>query len=720
MKQILQQQRTGQLGVYDVPAPALQPQGILVANAYSLVSAGTERAKVSVAKKSLLGKALARPDQVRKVLAAYRSRGFRATVQQVRSRLETHDPLGYSSAGIVIAVGSQVSDLRVGDRVACAGGGYANHAEIVYVPETLASLVPDGLALSEATYATLGAIALQGIRQAAPTLGETVAVIGLGLVGLLTVQLLKANGCRVIGLDIDPERCRLGMALGADIAGSPDDPGTQTEIWRRVPTGLDAVILAAATRSSGPVRLAAELSRDKGRVVVVGDVGLDIPRGPFFEREVDLLFARSYGPGRYDPSYEEKGRDYPIGYVRWTEGRNLAAFLDLQAQGKIDTRSLTTHTIEIDQAEKAYDLILGKSQEASLGVLLDYALNEDALPAPAAELVQVAKAPGARNRQGLALIGAGNFVQAFLLPELKARKELRLQSVITTSGRTARSVAERYGFQQCGSDPQLAFEDPQVHLVLIGTRHDSHSELAASALRAGKAVFVEKPLALSHEGLDAVSEAYAAAAAPFLMVGFNRRFAPLVQVLKSFFGDEAGPRLMNYRINAGYIPRDHWVQDPEIGGGRILGEVCHFVDLLSFVAGAAPVEVYGRALPDQGRYSQDNLIAELTFADGSLGTITYAANGDPAVNKERLEVFAGGRAALLDDFKELSLAHGRIDKHKATSDKGHRAEMQALVTASASGKAEPVPFREALSSSRATVALAESVQSGMPVKVALD
>ena len=716
MKQILQKLRDGHLSVSEVPTPALRPEGILVANAFSLVSAGTERAKVSVAKKSLLGKALARPDQVRKVFQAYRSRGFRATVQQVRSRLDAHDSLGYSSAGIVLAVGSRVTRFSVGDRVACAGGGYATHAEIVYVPETLASRVPAGVDLADAAYATLGAIALQGIRQAAPTLGETVGVIGLSLVGLLTVQLLKANGCRVIGVDLNEQRCQLALTLGADESAGPDDPDLAAIVQQRVPAGLDAVMLTAATDSSQPIRLAAELSRDKGRVVVVGDVGLEVPRAPFFEREVDLYFARSYGPGRYDRDHEEKARDYPIGYVRWTEGRNLAAILDLQAQGKVDTAALTTHRIPIDEAQAAYDLILGKSDEPSLGILIDYGLDTDQPPAGETEIVHLARQTSKDGQAGLALIGAGNFVQAFLLPELVRHPNLKLRTVITASGRTARSVAERYGFEQCASDPELAFEDANVDLALIGSRHDSHADLSIRALQAEKAVFVEKPLALNREQLSQVQAAYREAHSPFLMVGFNRRFAPLLVKMKTFFQDSQEALLVTYRINAGYLPDDHWVHDLDEGGGRIAGEVCHFVDLLCFLSAGSPVEVFAQTLPDQGRYHQDNLIAQLKFANGSLGTILYSANGDPALSKERLELFSAGRVAVLDDFRHLTLTHnGRSRTHKSKPDKGYRAEMRALIGAVIAGRSEPIPFAQAAASTSATLAILESIATGTPI-----
>jgi predicted dehydrogenase/threonine dehydrogenase-like Zn-dependent dehydrogenase len=720
MKQIVQQQRTGRLSIAEVPAPSLRPEGLLVRTAYSLISAGTERAKVTVARKNLLGKALARPDQVRQVLQSARQLGLQATYQKVTSRLDALSPLGYSSAGVVLAVGARAAGFAPGDRVACAGGGYAVHAEIVYVPRNLAAHVPDEVGLDEAAFATLGAIALQGVRQAGPQLGETVGVIGLGLLGLLTVQLLRSAGCRVVGVDLSAARCALARQLGADAAVAPSDPALDALVRRYGPAGLDAVILTAATPSDEPIRLAGRLARDRARVVVVGDVGLDVPRSPFYEKELDVRLSRSYGPGRYDTHYEEQGLDYPVGYVRWTEGRNLSAVLDLLAQHKLDVRALTTHRFALDDAERAYALIEGKTREPHLGVLLEYAVGAPfagAQRVPAAEVISVTPPRVASGvRVGLALVGAGNFAQSMLLPALREHAHVRLRTVVTPGGLTARSVAERAGFEQAAADPAVALDDPEVNLVLIASRHDSHAELAARALAAGKAVFVEKPLALTRDELAAVRAAYVAAPNPFLMAGFNRRFAPLVVALRAFVAAAGEPLLMHYRVNAGFIPREHWTQDPVIGGGRVLGELCHFADLLLFLAGQPPVEVYARALPDQGRYSRDNVAVLVHFADGSAGTITYAANGDRGLDKERLEVFGGGRAAALDDFRELTLsAGGRRRVRRAGPDKGHRAEMLALVDALVAGQPAPIPFAQLVQATELTLAVVESLDSGGPV-----
>lgn len=717
MKQIVQQQKNGRLEVAEVPAPMLRPEGVLVQTAFSLISAGTERAKVEVAKKSLIGKAMSRPDHVQQVIQTYQQIGFQATYQKVMNRLEALDPIGYSSAGIVLAVGDEVTDVQPGDYVACAGGGYATHTEIAYVPRNLCIRLPDGVGLDEAAYGTLGAIALQGIRQAAPTLGETVGVIGLGLLGLLTVQMLKAAGCRVVGLDLDADRCQLAQKLGADAAATPNDAGLEATIQQYNPAGLDAVILTAATPSSEPIRQAGQLARDRGRIIIVGDVGIDIPRSPFYEKELEVKLSRSYGPGRYDTQYEEKGVDYPIGYVRWTEGRNIAAFVDLLAQKKIDVQTLTTHRFALADAEKAYDLIQGKTDEPYLGILLDYSLPvDDKLSLPALVPIQV-NAPQT-GQIGLALLGAGNFAQSMLLPYLKNQPDIRLRTVVTPSGLTARSAAERAGFELCAADSDTAFGDEQVKLVMIASRHDSHAKLTTKGLRAGKAVFVEKPLALTLTELAEVEDAFANASTPFLMLGFNRRFAPLMVQLKEFMSGVDEPKLLHYRVNAGFIARDHWTQNSHVGGGRIIGEGCHFVDVLLHLVGQPVVEVTARGLPDSGRYNRDNVTVLLHFTDGSVGTITYAANGDKGLSKERLEVLVGGRTAVLDDYRHLTLSvGGKRSVKKSSPDKGHKNEMTALVTAVSQGQPSPVPFAEAVHVTKITFAIMESLNTGKPVVI---
>lgn len=714
MKQIVQQQRNGRLQLADVPVPALQPKTVLVQTAFSLISAGTERAKVTVARKSLIGKALARPDQVRQVYQTYKQLGWQATYQKVVNKLDALSPLGYSSAGIVLAVGAEVPGFKVGDRVACGGAG-ASHAEVATVPFNLCVPVPENVPLEEAAFTTLGAIALQGVRQAGPTLGETVGVIGLGLLGLLTVQLLRAAGCHVVGIDVNPARCQLAQELGADTAVPPDDPALESHVRRLCPAGLDAVILTAATPSSAPIRQAGELARNQARVVIVGDVGLDVPRSPFYEKELDVRLSRSYGPGRYDPQYEDKGIDYPIGYVRWTEGRNMAAFLDMVAQGKVNVKRLTSHRFPLRQAEAAYNMI-EKQLEPYLGVVLDYELPAETPKPPATTSLSIHSPRSGAAAVTVGLVGAGNFAQSMLLPTLKTLPQVRLRTVVTPGGLTARSVAERFAFEQCTAEAETAVSDPAINLLLIASRHDSHAALVVAALQAGKAVFVEKPLALTPTQLQEVQTTYQQSSSPFVMVGFNRRFAPLVGHLRPFLRPIAEPLLLHYRVNAGFIPRDHWTQDRQIGGGRMVGEGCHFVDLLIDLANSAPVEVFACGLPDGGRYAGENITAVIRFANHSIATLTYAANGDRALPKERLEVLGGGRAAILDDYRQLTLMeNGKSTSHKSAPDKGHASEMKTLAEAIQHGKLSPVPFEQAVWATQVTFAIEQSLITRQPI-----
>lgn len=727
MKQVTHTQRRGGVQLQDVPAPVLRPGGLLVRTAYSVISAGTERAKVEVAQKGLLAKALARPDQVRQVLESARQIGLAATYQKVTSRLEAMSPLGYSSAGIVLAVGDDVRGFSPGDRVAC-GGASAAHAAIVYVPRNLCVHVAQAVGLDEAAFATVGAIALQGVRQAGPALGETVGVIGLGLLGLLTVQLLRSAGCRVVGVDPDDHRRALATRFGADPVFAPGSPDGERLTRQVCSGGLDAVIVTAASTSSEPVELAGRLSRDRGRVVIVGAVRIDVPRSPFYEKELEVRLSRSYGPGRYDPQYEEKGTDYPIGYVRWTEGRNMAAFLDLLAQCKLDIAPLITHRFPLEQAPDAYAMLTGGS-ESSLGVVLEYGVIEAPGGVPVApETVRVGDQPRPAGKVSLGLVGAGNFAQAMLLPQLRRHPDVFLRAVATAGGLAAASVADRAGFEISAADPAALFGDPGIDLVMIASRHQSHAALAAASLRAGKAVFVEKPLALSADQLAEVVTAYEetsqrarvdqAVRPPFLMVGFNRRFQPMVHSLREFMAQGHEPLLVHYRVNAGYVPREHWTQDADEGGGRIVGEMCHFVDLVLHLVGQPPNHVYAQVLPDLGRYNGDNVSAMIRFVDGSVATLIYAANGDRGLTKERIEIFGGGRAGVLEDFRKMTLAGGgRRHVRRSGPDKGHRAELTALVDAVKRGKSSPVAFEQAVDSMNVTFAIERSLRLGQPVNV---
>jgi polar amino acid transport system substrate-binding protein len=735
VKQLSQNMQSGQLRVEEVPAPEVLPGRILVQTAYSLISAGTERSLVETGRKSLVGKALSRPDQVRKVLRSVQQLGLQATFRLVKSRLDARMPLGYSAAGVVLAVGTGVDGFKAGDWVAC-GGAAAGHAEVMSVPRNLCVKVPEGVSLSQAAFTTVGAIALQGIRLADVRLGEVVLVMGLGLLGNLTVQMLKASGCRVVGYDPDPQRCELALKLGADHAFAEEKPLESTLAHLSASHGADAVIITASTSSSHPVEMAGELCRDKGKVIVVGAVGLTLPRAPYYNKEISFGISRSYGPGRYDLDYEEKGKDYPYGYVRWTEGRNMQAFLGLLQERKVDVDSLVTHTFALEQALDAYDLISGKRPAGSapadfMGVLFAYPLDEDLTQNAASKAASLARrvliAP-VRGKPALAetetlkvgVIGAGNFARSMLLPHLKGHPSVTLAGVATLVPLESRDVAERFGFAYAATDPDEILHDPSIRAVIIATRHDSHADLVVRALLAGKAVHVEKPLAMTPVGLEAVLAAYQPQAelSPFLMVGFNRRFAPLVRQAADFFAGRGEPLAMSFRINAGYLPLDHWTQDLEIGGGRIVGEVCHFLDLFQFLAGARLTSVAARALPNQGRYRDDNVAITATLADGSVGNVLYVANGDKAQGKEYLEIFGEGRSAVMDDYQSLALYRGRKQvSRQGARDKGHRGEMLAWVEAIRSAQNEPVPFDQAVAATQATFAVLQSLANGQVVSI---
>jgi predicted dehydrogenase/threonine dehydrogenase-like Zn-dependent dehydrogenase len=724
MKQLLQDARTGTLAVTEVPAPQLLPGCVLVRVGASLVSAGTERASSEFAGKTLVGKAKARPDLVRDVLAKLRRDGLLSTIHAVRSRLEQPQSVGYSSSGVVMAVGDGVTDINVGDRVACAGAGYAVHAELACIPRLLAAKIPDScdVSLDEAAFGTVGAVCLHGIRTAEVSLGDTVAVIGLGLLGQITVQLLKAAGCRVLGMDLQQTRVDLAIKSAAEAAcASPEE--FRDVCWQKTGgAGVDSVLITAETPSSQPVNLAAEIARDRAIVVAVGTVGMEIERKLYYAKELDFRISRSYGPGRYDAAYEQKGRDYPIGYVRWTEARNLEAFLQLIAERKLNLPLLITHRFPMEEAARAYDVITGRTNEASLGVLLSYPDGDAGGGSEVQRKISIAPtSPPLPGAVGIGMLGAGNFALTTLLPALKSIPRQSFVGICSAGGAHSRYAAEKFGFQYCADSEQEILRDPNVHAVVIATRHHLHAPQVQSAMAAGKAVFCEKPLCLTEDELAAIVRAHSATAgAPLLMVGFNRRFAPTALQMKQFVGEIHEPLAIHYRINAGYLPADHWTNDPEQGGGRIRGEVCHFVDFVCFLAGACPIQVRCQSIGNPGQYSGDNVIASLQFANGTLGTITYVANGDKAASKERVEVFGGGSVAILEDFRYLELVrHGRkrVTKDRWAQDKGHQREMQVFVDAVRAQGGPPIPFEEIVGSTLATLRLHTSCQTGEPHSV---
>jgi predicted dehydrogenase/threonine dehydrogenase-like Zn-dependent dehydrogenase len=717
MKQVMQALRTGTVDVREVPSPNYSPRFVLVRNRFSAISAGTEKTKVDMGKKTLLGKAAARPDLVKQVLKKLKTDGYEKTFQTVRARLDSPSPLGYSSAGEVIAVGGEVRGLSVGDRVACGGVGYANHAEVVAVPRNLIARIPDGVSDEEAAFATLGSIALQGVRLAKPSLGESFLVVGLGLLGQITVQLLRANGCRVIGTDLNEDLCASARSYGAETTSSADAV-RELCAFRTAGHGVDGVLICAGTSSNQPIELSGEVTRQKGRVVVVGAVRMDIPREPYFKKEISVVISRSYGPGRYDPNYEEAGEDYPYGYVRFTEQRNMESFLRLIADGSIDVRELISHRFTIDDAPSAFSLLEGKAREPYLGIVLEYPGTNAS--SDAGSLLNL------RDRQttkvgelGISMFGAGNYATATLLPVLTKLDGVRLVGLATASGRTAQDIGDRAGFGFC-SDTLEDLLCADTSALIIATRHDTHASSTADALSAGKHVFVEKPLALSRDEFAMVSAALSARPGTQLMIGFNRRFAPLTLELGNHFAQVRSPLVINIRVNAGEIPPDHWIQDPKVGGGRLIGEGCHFIDLATAIAGSDPVGVHaiGTARADKSPITNDNVIVTMRFRSGSIAVVTYTADGARELPKEYVEVFGGGRAATISDFKTGTFYDGgkaRTVKLSAV-DKGQRTMLAAWVAGLRSGT-PCAPIDQLMASSLATLLAVESLQVGGPVPV---
>jgi predicted dehydrogenase/threonine dehydrogenase-like Zn-dependent dehydrogenase len=714
MKQVLQNRKTGRPFVGEVPVPALQNGRVLVRTVASLISAGTERMAVELVSKGLVNEARQRPDLVKAVVAKVKSEGLLNTFASMRDKMAASTTLGYSAAGIVIAVAEDVDEFQIGDRVACAGVGYASHAEVLSVPRNLCVHLPETVAFEAGAFGTLGAIALQGVRLAEPTLGESVVVIGLGLVGQLTVQLLKANGCRVFGLDLDPARVKLAMELGVDAAAvSNEESAKAIESWTRG-RGADAVLITAATDSNGPVELAAKISRLKGRVIIVGMTGMNIPRQPFFSRELSLVISMSYGPGRYDPNYEERGHDYPLPYVRWTEKRNIEAFLDLLAAKRMDVEKLISHRFSIEAAEDAYQLISGKVAEPYLGVVLNYDPDTEV-----SRKIALTPARTEDKAVTLGVIGAGGYVPVMLLPHFKTFG-VNFRSIATASGVSAHDVGKRFGFTYAVSSAEEVLEESDINLVLVGTRHDLHASLAAKALRLNKHVFVEKPLALNDGELDDVIDA-ASHSTGQLIVGFNRRFSPLARQAKDFFADRQAPLSIVYRINAGRVPKEHWIQDHEQGGGRIVGEVCHFIDLMSYLTGALPVSVYAESVSAKADkiLDADSVFITLKFSDGSNGSIAYLAEGDKALAKERIEIFGASRSFVLDDFrKATSYKDGRenVVTLKA-QDKGQPDEVRIVCESILKGAAAPISLDELIATTRVTFRVLDSLREKRVIEV---
>ena len=706
MKQLIQSFKTGELGLFEVPAPVCQKYGALVQTKVSLVSAGTEKMLVDFAKKSLLAKAKDRPDLVSQVFDKMKKEGVKNTLEKVFTKLDSPIPLGYSLAGHVLEVGSNMSGLNVGDRVACGGAGYANHSEINYVPKNLMVKIPDGVDDIDASFVTVGAIALQGVRQTDPKLGEKIAVMGLGLLGQLTIQLLKANGCNVIGSDIDTDKLELAKKLGAD------EVCHASEIIKRANEfsngyGVDAVIIAASTPSNQPVIDAAEISRMRGRVVFLGLVGMDIPRNDYYKKEIDLRLSMAYGPGRYDHLYEEKGIDYPYDLVRWTEQRNFEAFLGLIEEGKVRPKELLTHEYDFDNAMTAYDLLEGKIQEKYLGIILKYK-NEINLD-DHQSVQRTNKAIGVKD-VNIGLIGAGNFTKSVILPNIQKVGGYNLVGLCTATGVSAEGTGKKYNFKYITTNSDEIFKNNEINSVFITTQHNHHTNRVLDSIRHQKHCFVEKPLCIYEEELEAIKKSYTGNS--ILQVGFNRRFAPMIKKMKKKL---SGKVSISYRINAGIIPKDVWIQDREIGGGRIIGEVCHFIDTCSYLVSSEVQSVYATTIQKENQSipDEDNVNIVLNYKNGSIATIGYYAYGDSSMPKEYIEAFGSGVSMEMHDFRELLIYSGsKVKKEKSLNqDKGFVNEFKAFKEAVKTG-IPTIEFNSIYNTTKTTFKILDSIRSG--------
>ena len=716
MKQVIQSARTGKLSLRDVPEPRVRSGHLLVASRASLISAGTERMVIDFARKSLAGKAKERPDLVRKVIDKARRDGIVSTFKAVMARLDEPLPLGYSAAGEVVAVGAGLEGtFRVGQRVAMAGAGLANHAELNVVPRNLAATIPDGLAYEQAAFGTIGAIALAGIRSLSAQLGDVVAVMGVGLVGQMAVQLLALQGARVVAIDTNPQRLALAKAMGAELTWILGEPGLAEAVFALSGgIGCDSVLIAAATESSEPLALAAELARDRARVVLVGKTGTTFDYAAFMKKELTLTVSRSYGPGRYDDDFEGRGVKYPVGWVRWTETENLrevVRLMDPALPRRLDVGALISHRFEFEQAEAAYRLVTAGA-EPHLGVVLGYGGTAGAKPVKAF--------PAPRNAAGscvLGVIGAGSFARTVLLPELARLPGVEMRTICTQRGASAEHGQQTFGFATATTDMEVVLNDPAINAVLVATRHANHAEMVARVLVAGKSVLVEKPLALDRGQLEQVSAARDGSAG-FFLVGFNRRFAPMTVKARAHLARHAGPKVLVLRVNAGALPAESWVNAAEEGGGRILGELCHFIDLARVLV-ASPIATVQADAARVTHGGCDDLAVTLTFQDGSLATIIYTAQGDSAHSKERFECFAGGTVVAIDNFLTFSVTQdGRTRVEKALGqDKGHRAELEAFVRAVREGGPPPADEAELIETSLATIAVLDSLRDGRRIRV---
>jgi len=725
MKQIKQSYKKGDLSIVEVPLHNLKAGHLLVKTMASMVSVGTEKYMLEMGRKSLVGKAMARPDLVRQVIAKAQAEGIMEAWRQAMGRLDTPVPLGYSSSGVVIGVGEGVQGFSLGDRVACTGAGFAGHTEVASAPANLCVPIPDELDFDVAAFVALGGIALQAVRMAQVAFGETVVVIGLGLLGQVAVQLLAAAGCHVVGMDLDADKAALAGDLGAE-AVAIDYPTLASSVHQMTAgQGADAVIILAATTSNQPLEQAALNCRERGRVVAAGLVGLEIPRTPFYDKELDFVVSRGWGPGLYDPDFTDRGAKYPLAYARWTAQGNMAEFLAQAAKGAIKIDPLISHRFPFEQALEAYQLI-AEGVEPYLGVLLTYSGDPDLSTKVKVNVTtaqtKLRSGGGRSDSVGIGLIGAGLFTQGTLLPAMKGISGIEYRGVSTSSGLSGQHTARKFGFDYCATDYTEILNDPQVDLVFVLTQHGSHSDFAGKALEAGKHVFVEKPLALTPEQLKSVTVHYQKAEDALLMVGFNRRFSPFAVWQKRHFANLAEPLSVVCTVNAGIVPADHWVHDSAAGGGRIIGEVCHFVDLLQFFTSSVPVRVFAESFGEGAYKPSDNVTITLKMAGGSLGSINYVSGGDKRHPRERVEITGGGAVGVIENFQAARFTRGgRVRKKRnwLSVDRGHVGEIQALVGCIRKSNPAPVDFEEYLYTTLATFAIEESLKTGQAVDVDL-
>lgn len=759
MRQIIQNCRTGNVEVAETPVPCCSSRNIIVRNVASLISIGTERSVIELGRKSLFGKARMRPDLVKRFLSKAKNEGFTSTFKTAIQMLDRATPLGYSCAGIVIEVGSNVHTLSSGDRVACIGAGYASHAEYVEVPEMLCAKIPlrkildngcrvpdknqvltssvhyrdsDPVSFEEASFGMLGIVALHGVRCARLSFGASVAVMGLGLLGLLTVQILKAYGCLVIGTDIHPAKLELARELGADVTVESSKVKTQADLFTGG-MGVDAAVLTVATKSDDPVNTAVDIVKYGGRIVVVGVADIHPQRNEMWHKEVEIIVSKGGGPGLFDPFYETKGIDYPIGYVRWTENRNLVEFLRLVAKGRVNVKSLISHRFKIDEAENVYKNIIDQKGGPYIGVVLEHSQEpQDAAGQRMMEIRErrlVFRPPLDRaSSVSLGVVGAGLFGKAVLLPVLKKIPGISLDTIATASSANSYHVARKFGFQNCTTDYREVLVDNSINSVMILTPHSLHAKMVVEAIKAGKHVFVEKPLCIAEEELDQIMDAYAdvqksKSSVPLLMVGYNRRFSPHAAKMAECLSSRRDPLVLNYRVNPGFVPKDHWVHSEEEGGSRVIGEICHFVDTMQFLTQADPVRVYAERASGNDRtiINSDNLAITLKFSDGSVGNIVYAASGDKAFSRERIEVFFDGNTIVCDDFRRTHFyLGGRIRKFKTSSqEQGYEQELRHFFDAVSGRSTAVVNNRDVFTSTLTIFKINESLDKGEAVSVSL-